>query len=98
MDGSYLNTAQQRQLLQEVIEQEFFDTKQQLLWCKSPGINGFSTEFIEKNLSMVGKEVTTIIHQFFENGKLLKCINGDTTTLVPKISSPSFVEEYRLIA
>lgn len=46
----------------------------------------------------MGEDLSNVVLQFFENGKLLKEINCTTVTLIPKVSNSSYVEEFRPIA
>lgn len=65
---------------------------------KAPGIDGFNVEFFKTHWDIIGGEVTQRIIQFFTSRELLKCINVTTVTLVPKVSTPTLVNEYTPIA
>ncbi|KAL2904979.1 LINE-1 retrotransposable element ORF2 protein [Bienertia sinuspersici] len=65
---------------------------------KSPGLDGFGTHFYKHNWELIGEEVTTAILDFFNSGKLLKEINNTFLVLIPKVSKPQDVSEFRPIA
>ncbi|KAL2922482.1 LINE-1 reverse transcriptase-like protein [Bienertia sinuspersici] len=65
---------------------------------KSPGPDGFGTHFYKHNWELIGEEVTTAILDFFNSGKLLKEINNTFLVLIPKVSKPQDVTEFRPIA
>lgn len=61
---------------------------------KAPAIDGFLAEFFRTYWGTIEEEVIKVVKEFFENGKLLKNVNSTTVTLVPKVSSPSYVKEF----
>jgi hypothetical protein len=65
---------------------------------KAPGPDGYNSTFFKKSWAVIGEDVIEAILQFFENGKLLKQVNCTTLTLIPKISSPVSVLDFRPIA
>ncbi|XP_060182487.1 uncharacterized protein LOC132612182 [Lycium barbarum] len=97
-DGPCLTLDQQRQLLVPVTREVILNTLHSLPCDKSPGVDGFPAEFFKAFWPVIGEEVTNAILQFFENGRLLRSINCTTITLVPKVTTPNFVKEFRPIA
>ncbi|XP_070004400.1 uncharacterized protein [Nicotiana sylvestris] len=65
---------------------------------KAPGVDGFNAEFFKEYWSVIGEEVSIVVLQFFEFGKMLKEANYTTLILVPKVTNPTYTKEYRLIA
>ncbi|KAL2895905.1 hypothetical protein RDABS01_000903 [Bienertia sinuspersici] len=65
---------------------------------KAPGPDGYSSKFFKKAWPIIGEEITEAILQFFDNGKLLKQLNATTLTLIPKVTHPRYVTDYRPIA
>lgn len=65
---------------------------------KAPGIDGYNAVFFKKSWRIIGRQVTSSIKQFFSSTKMYKPINCATITLIPKISKPTTVKEYRPIA
>lgn len=51
---------------------------------KSLGPDGYSVEFYRSSWSIVGKDVTAAVSEFFRNGRLLKDINTSAISLIPK--------------
>ncbi|CAA7055147.1 unnamed protein product [Microthlaspi erraticum] len=65
---------------------------------KAPGPDGFSACFFQSNWSTVKEKVTTEIQAFFTSGTLPPNINTTHVRLIPKITSPKKVADYRPIA
>lgn len=65
---------------------------------KGSGRNGFVAGFYRKNWDCVGGEVTQMVLAFLHSGAMLKELNRTFITLIPKVSSPSSVNDYRPIS
>ncbi|GKF09150.1 RNA-directed DNA polymerase, eukaryota, reverse transcriptase zinc-binding domain protein [Tanacetum coccineum] len=65
---------------------------------KAPGPDGFSAQFFKDAWSVIGSDVCKAVKDFFVNGKLFKEVNATVIALVPKITTPSKVSDYRPIA
>nr|GEV80291.1 sugar transport protein 13 [Tanacetum cinerariifolium] len=65
---------------------------------KSPGPDGFSAAFFKDAWAVVGNEVIKAIREFFTNGKLLKELNHTIISLIPKVQTPTRVNDYRPIS
>ncbi|GJS81519.1 hypothetical protein Tco_0748060 [Tanacetum coccineum] len=65
---------------------------------KSPGLDGYTAAFFKEAWDIMGDEVTKAIHEFFTNGKLLKELNHTIIALIPKVKSPSRVNDYHPIS
>ncbi|XP_074288077.1 uncharacterized protein LOC141613236 [Silene latifolia] len=65
---------------------------------KSPGPDGFSSQFFKDSWDIVGGDIIAAVTDFFTNGKLLKELNTTTLTLIPKIDNPTSVLDFRPIA
>ncbi|GKD95568.1 putative RNA-directed DNA polymerase, eukaryota, reverse transcriptase zinc-binding domain protein [Tanacetum coccineum] len=66
---------------------------------KAPGPNAFTAAFFKKAWDVVGGDVTCAIRDFFfSNGKLLKEINHTFISLIPKITTPARINDYRPIS
>lgn len=55
---------------------------------KSPGPDGFTTEFFQKYWHIIGKATCRAIKAFFHSGKMLKEINHTFIALIPKNDNP----------
>ncbi|GJY24379.1 hypothetical protein Tco_0398037 [Tanacetum coccineum] len=65
---------------------------------KAPGPNGFTSLFFKKGRDVVGQDVCNAVRDFFINGKLLKEINHTFFALIPNITTPLKVNDYRPIS
>ncbi|XP_019252718.1 PREDICTED: uncharacterized protein LOC109231512 [Nicotiana attenuata] len=52
----------------------------------------------KKAWGIINNRITEAIKEFFSTGKIYKAINCSTITLVPKVTKPAIVKEYRPIA
>ncbi|KAL9239019.1 hypothetical protein vseg_013378 [Gypsophila vaccaria] len=65
---------------------------------KSPGPDGFTSQFFKDAWDIVGLEVSKAILNFFETGQLLTQLNATVITLIPKLYRPSSVKYFRPIS
>lgn len=65
---------------------------------KSLGPNGFSAEFFRVTWHIVRRDVCHAIKDFFSSSKMLKSLNATLISLVPKVTCPRTVADYRPIA
>lgn len=65
---------------------------------KAPSPDGLGSNFFKKRLNIVGEDVSKVVLNFLQTGKLLKEIDSTSITLVPKTKSPLNVTEFRPIA
>lgn len=65
---------------------------------KSPGPDGYGSEFYREARSIIGNDVTKAILEFLENGKLLRQINSTVISLIPKVLLPEYASQFRLIS
>ncbi|GJT17758.1 hypothetical protein Tco_0876464 [Tanacetum coccineum] len=65
---------------------------------KAPGPDGFTSVFFKKSWDIVGQDVCKAVRDFFRNGKLLKEINHTFIALIPKVTTPQKVTDYRSIS
>ncbi|GJW90740.1 putative RNA-directed DNA polymerase [Tanacetum coccineum] len=54
--------------------------------------------FFKRSWDVVGQDVCNAIREFFRNGKLLKEINHTFIALIPKVTTPQKVNDYRPIS
>ena len=65
---------------------------------KAPGPDGFSASFFQSNWATVGEKLVSEVQKFFATGDLPQRINHTHVRLIPKITSPKTVADYRPIA
>jgi hypothetical protein len=65
---------------------------------KSPGPDGFNTDFVKKCWPVIASDFYEVCDKFYEGSICLESINGSYVTLIPKISSPTSVGDYRPIS
>nr|GEX42583.1 hypothetical protein [Tanacetum cinerariifolium] len=65
---------------------------------KSPGPDGYTACFFKESWDIVANDVTCVVQEFFTNGNLLKELNHTIIALVPKVKSPTRINDYRPIS
>lgn len=85
-------------LQKEIIDEEVTKTIFSMPLNKCPGPDGYSVEFLRSSWSVVGKDVTAAVREFFRNGRLLKDINNTTIALIPKCTQACKLGDFRPIS
>lgn len=65
---------------------------------KAPGSDGFSASFYQGYWEIIGADVSRGIRSFFETGVMQQGHNNTHVCLIPKITAPKKVSDYRPIA
>ncbi|GJR71446.1 hypothetical protein Tco_0083811 [Tanacetum coccineum] len=65
---------------------------------KSLGPDGFTAAFFKEAWDIVASDVINAVKEFFVNGTLLKELNHTIIALIPKVSSPTHINDYRPIS
>ncbi|CAA7018071.1 unnamed protein product [Microthlaspi erraticum] len=65
---------------------------------KAPGPDGFSASFFQTNWNVVGQDIVKEVQAFFSSGTLPRSTNDTHIRLIPKITGPKRVADYRPIA
>nr|GEU31441.1 hypothetical protein [Tanacetum cinerariifolium] len=65
---------------------------------KSHGPDGYTSAFFKKGWDVVGSDVCRVVRNFFDNGKLLKELNNTFLALIPKVTTPMRVNDFRPIS
>ncbi|GJV62603.1 sodium/hydrogen exchanger 6 [Tanacetum coccineum] len=60
--------------------------------------DGFTSAFFKKAWDVVGGEITLSIRDFFTNDKLIKELNLTIISLIPKVTTPARINNYRPIS
>nr|GFB44229.1 RNA-directed DNA polymerase, eukaryota, reverse transcriptase zinc-binding domain protein [Tanacetum cinerariifolium] len=89
-DASYMI----RDISNDEVKEVLFDIDNN----KAPGPDGYSSQFFKDAENVIGMEFCKADKEFFILGKLFKEVNATIISLVPKISTPRRVLNYRPIA
>ncbi|GKA77064.1 hypothetical protein Tco_0783525 [Tanacetum coccineum] len=65
---------------------------------KAPGPDGYTAAFFKEAWEILATDVTKAIKEFFTNGVLLKELNHTILALIPKVTSPMKINDYRPIS
>ncbi|XP_070031557.1 uncharacterized protein [Nicotiana tomentosiformis] len=82
----------------KITDQEIVESLKAIGDNKAPGIDGFYTVFFKNAWGIINIQITEAIKEFFSTGKIYWAINFSTITLVPKVTKPATIKEYRPIA
>ncbi|GJY25759.1 putative RNA-directed DNA polymerase [Tanacetum coccineum] len=93
-----LNDQEALEMVREVSDKEVKDAMFSMGDDKSPGPDGFTAAFFKEAWSIIGNDVIAAVREFFRNGTILKELNHTIITLIPKVKSPSRVNDYRPIS
>nr|GEV14518.1 hypothetical protein [Tanacetum cinerariifolium] len=63
-----------------------------------PGPDGYTAAFFKESWDIIADDFVAAVCEFFTNGKLLRKLNHTIIALVPKVSSPSRINDYRPIS
>ncbi|KAH0698461.1 hypothetical protein KY284_012676 [Solanum tuberosum] len=96
--GPTLIHQQQLQLCAEVTKEEIYTALQLIGDDKAPGIDGYNAFFFKKTWPIIQSDIIAAITNFLNNSKLYKPVNCAIVSLVPKVSKPVTVKEFRPIA
>jgi hypothetical protein len=64
----------------------------------SPGPDGYNAHFFKITWDIIGRDFVKAIKNFFSHSKLISGINATKIALIPKISHPTSVDQFRPIA
>ncbi|GJX05624.1 hypothetical protein Tco_0191540 [Tanacetum coccineum] len=93
-----LNDQDTQDMVREISNQEVKDAIFSIGDNKSPGPDGFTAAFFKEAWNIIANDVYLAVREFFRNGTLLKEINHTIIALLPKVKSPSRVNDYRPIS
>ncbi|GKA29337.1 putative RNA-directed DNA polymerase, eukaryota, reverse transcriptase zinc-binding domain protein [Tanacetum coccineum] len=65
---------------------------------KAPGPDGFSFAFIKKYWDLLKTDICGFVNSFFESGSMPQGANSSFFTLIPKVSNPIFIKDFRPIS
>lgn len=65
---------------------------------KSPGSDGFNVNFFLHSWNIVGTDFIKAVQSFFASGCMLKESNATAIALIPKVTNPSSMSDFRPIS
>jgi len=65
---------------------------------KSPGPDGFNSEFMKASWTVIKKDFYDLCRSFHDNSCCLQSINSSHITLIPKTKNATYVNDYRPIS
>lgn len=65
---------------------------------KAPGEDGFPAIFYQKCWNIVGEEITSFCLRLLNGDKEVRSINSTNIVLIPKVTSPSIMTQFRPIS
>ena len=97
--SSLLQASSQLGCLEEPFTHEEIDLViQNLSSDKSPGPDGFNTDFIKKCWPIVKNDFYNLCHAFYSGDICLQSINGSYIALIPKCDGVSRASDFRPIS
>ena len=85
--------------LEEPFSHEEIDlVVQNLPTDKSPGLDGFNTDFIKKAWPIIKEDFYALCSAFYNGDICLQSINGSYITLIPKVDNASTASDFRPIS
>lgn len=93
-----ITEAQNAKLLAAVTEEEVKVALFQMDPDKAPGPDGMSPVFFQKHWKIVGKDIASMVREFFISGSLNEELNVTNIVLIPKKKSPAVMGDLRPIS
>nr|GEU72208.1 hypothetical protein [Tanacetum cinerariifolium] len=81
-------------MVKEVCDKEIKEAMFSMGNDKSPGLDGYTAAFFKESWDTVSNDVIKAVKEFFTNGKLHKELNHTIIALIPKVPTPTRVNDY----
>ncbi|KAK3230652.1 hypothetical protein Dsin_002533 [Dipteronia sinensis] len=65
---------------------------------KAPGPDGLNLNFIKENWVVIREDFLKFLNEFFKDGSIVKELNNTFIALIPKVSKPTTLKEFRPIS
>ncbi|GJQ97256.1 hypothetical protein Tco_0008395 [Tanacetum coccineum] len=98
VDGDQLSSDVANHMIRDVSDQEIHEAMFVMGDNKAPGPDGYIAVFFKEAWDILATDVTKAIKEFFTNGVLLKELNHTILALIPKVTSPMKIIDYRPIS
>lgn len=79
-------------------DKEIADALFQIGPLKAPGPDGYPARFFQRNWSTLKDDVLAAVKDFFRTGIMPEGVNSTCIVLIPKISNPARMSDYRPIS
>ncbi|KAF7139221.1 hypothetical protein RHSIM_Rhsim07G0138700 [Rhododendron simsii] len=93
-----ISSEMNERLIKDVSVEEIKKAAFDLGSLKAPGPDGYPSFFFQSYWEKVGEGVCQAVQRFFNNGFLLKELNQTNIVLIPKVSFPETLGQYRPIS
>lgn len=93
-----LSLAESLEVIRPITDKEIKDAIFDIGNDKAPGSDGYSSKFFKSAWSVVGRDVTVAVHNFFYSGNLEYRLNHTLLCLIPKSPNASCVSDFRPIS
>jgi len=93
--GPQLIVEQQLKLIEPFTKRDIKEAILAIPSIKSPGPDGFSSNFFKASWQEVGTKICAAIQEFFTTGRMCKQWNSTRLILTPKVQSPTTPTEFR---
>ncbi|GJV37900.1 hypothetical protein Tco_1410377 [Tanacetum coccineum] len=98
VDGDQLSSDVANHMIHDVSDQEIREAMFVMRDNKASGPDGYTTAFFKEAWDIIATDVTKVIKEFFTNGVLLKELNHTILALIPEVTSPMKINDYRPIS
>lgn len=84
--------------MREFTHEEIGDALFQIGPLKAPGPDGFPACFFQCNWGTMKEEIISVVREFFLTGDMPDGVNDTTIVLIPKVTHPERISEFRPIS
>jgi hypothetical protein len=85
-------------LCMEFSDEEIGNALFQIGPLKAPGSDGFPARFFQRNRGMMKEDIIQTVKEFFSTGSMPDEVNDTTIVLIPKVTHPSVLSDFRPIS
>jgi hypothetical protein len=85
-------------LMEEVSEEELKEVLHSFQKDKSPGLDGWSMDFLVGLYDLIGKDILKVVEESKKNGHIHPPLNATFIALIPKKDDPQSLDDFRPIS
>ena len=93
-----LSEAQQASLLAPITDDLILNTLKAMKKNKAPGPDGFSAEFFLAVWPIIQQDFCSAVKHFFATSNMHKGLNSTSIALIPKVPTPTVIQDFRPIS